>query len=280
MRRGAFVLAVLMTTLVLLGVPSATAGPDTTPPPPRPDYRGTVSMEICSGSIVRFAGSRETDRALALTNGHCHGKKLLGPDVVLGEQPARRPVALLNRRGEKVGSVLTDRLLFATMKHTDVALYRLRVTYRGLRERFGVRPLELATRRAAANTRVTIPAGLNRIEYRCGLQGFAYRLLEGPYTWKWSLRYRTGACRTVGGTSGAPVLDERRRVVGVNNTGTIEGYDGCELGAPCEKSRDGVLRGYPRRSYGQQTWQLTTCLDAEQRLFDATQRGCRLPDVT
>ncbi|GAA5140509.1 serine protease [Nocardioides marinquilinus] len=280
MRRGALVLTILMAMTVLVGVPAATAGPDTTPPPPRPDYRGAVSMKICSGSIVRFAGSRDTDRALALTNGHCHGKRLPEPDVVLGEQPARRPVALLDRSGEKVGSVLTDRLLFATMEHTDVALYRLRVTYRGLRERYGVRPLELATRRAARNTPITIRAGLNRIEYRCGLQGFSYRLVEGDYTWQWSLRYRTGACRTVGGTSGAPVLDPQRRVVGVNNTGTIEGYSGCELGAPCEVSRDGDVRSFPRRSYGQQTWQLTTCLDAEQRLFDATRRGCRLPDVT
>jgi hypothetical protein len=70
------------------------------------------------------------------------------------------------------------------------------------------------------------------------------------------------------------VLNGRGQVIGVNNTGYVGGR-ACR-DTVCEIRRDGTRRVYPHRDYGQQTWWLVTCLDADRRIDPAVE-GCRLP---
>jgi len=269
--------AVLMTLLlVLLG---AGAAPSTGGEPrgERSGFEGTAALSNCSASLVRWPTSVAADRALVLTNGHCHGRDFLGAREVVVDRPHRREVTLLDDDASAAVTLRTRRVLYATMFRTDVALYTLRPTYGQLERRHGVSALTVAHRPARDGSRLVVVSGYWKRSYRCELNGFVYRLHEGRWDWWQSLRYSDGGCRVIGGTSGSPVLHPGgRRVVGVNNTLNEDGQR-CTLNNPCEENRRGRISVHRGRGYAQQTWWLTTCVRADRR-FDIDKRGCRLPD--
>ncbi len=53
---------------------------------------------------------------------------------------------------------------------------------------------------------ISVVSGYWKKTYNCNVDGFAYRLKEGDWTWKDSVRY-TAPCKVIGGTSGSPVVD-------------------------------------------------------------------------
>ena len=53
-------------TTTLLGTSSAHAAA------PGTDFTGIAALSNCSASLVRYAESVSTDKALVLTNGHCY----------------------------------------------------------------------------------------------------------------------------------------------------------------------------------------------------------------
>src|SRR5690242_12679972 len=55
---------------------------------------GTVALSNCSGSLVRFPNSVDTDPALVLSNGHC--SSLFDPGVVITNRAVTRAVSLLD----------------------------------------------------------------------------------------------------------------------------------------------------------------------------------------
>ena len=188
-------------------------------------------------------------------------------------RPSDQYFALLGADGTRLARVHADRLIYATMHRTDLALYRLPMTYADLAAD-GVTPLTVKARHAKRRGVVTIPSGYWRETYTCHMRGYAYKLKEQIWTWRDSLRYVGPDCQTKGGTSGAPVLNAHRRVIGVNNTGYVGGR--ARRDTVCEVSADGTRRVYRHRDYGQQTWWITTCLD-DQRRVDLSVTGCRLP---
>ncbi len=62
---------------------------------------------------------------MMLTNGHCYEGGMPGAGQVLVEQVQHPHRQLLSASGTSLGTVRADRLLYATMTGTDVALYRL-----------------------------------------------------------------------------------------------------------------------------------------------------------
>src|SRR5690348_6298664 len=55
-----------------LGAAPAVAAPHTVVKPRATvDFAGTVALSDCSGSVIRFPNSADSDPALVLTNGHC-----------------------------------------------------------------------------------------------------------------------------------------------------------------------------------------------------------------
>jgi len=244
----------------------------TTPRPAAPDFSGAVALSNCSGSIVRWQTSQPTDKALVLTNGHCYG--LLGAHQVVVDRPAVRDVTLLEPGGGAAGTIQTTRLLYATMSRTDVALYRVAQTYDDLRSRYGVPAFTVAsTRPAPKDQPIEVLSGYWKIAYDCNLHGFAYRLHEDVWTWRMSLRYSDGGCQVIAGTSGSPVLDDNRTIIGINNTVNEDGAR-CTLDNPCEEDRQGNITVHIHRGYGEETWLFYTCL--ENNVIDLSKSGCML----
>ncbi|MFJ8918540.1 serine protease [Streptomyces sp. NPDC102415] len=260
------------------GIAPATAatGPDTADVRVKAvDLAGTVALSNCSGSVVRAPSSQPDDPALVLSNGHCLESGFPGPGKVVLDQASTRSFTLLNAAGSGVGTLRADKVAYGTMTDTDVSLYRLTSTYAQIESSYGIEALELDAGRPAQGTAITVASGYWKRTYSCAVDGFAYRLKEGAWTWKDSVRY-TSACQTIGGTSGSPVIDDATgKVVAVNNTGNEDGQE-CTDNNPCEVDESGTVTVREGINYAQQTYGIVPCIGSGNEI-DLDLAGCALP---
>ncbi|TDE29616.1 serine protease [Actinomadura sp. 6K520] len=262
-------------TLASAGVAQAAPAAPAAPLRAEVDFTGIVALSNCSGSIVRGPRTRDTDRALVMTNGHCLETGMPAAGEVIVDRNSSRTFTLLDRTGTKeLGTLRATRIEYATMTDTDVAVYRLDTTYAAIRKRHGVPALRLSAARPHDGTEIRVVSGYWRTIYGCKIDGTVHRLREAGWTWRNSIRYTPG-CQTIGGTSGSPIVDARtRHVVGVNNTGNEDG-ERCTLNNPCEVDRNGNVTVRPGINYGQQTYQLARCLGKGNDVV--LDRNCALP---
>ncbi|MFJ8755117.1 serine protease [Streptomyces sp. NPDC102441] len=239
------------------------------------DLAGTVALSNCSGSVVRAPSSQPDDPALVLSNGHCLESGFPGPGEVVLDQASTRSFTLLDAAGGGVGTLRADKVAYGTMTDTDVSLYQLTSTYAQIESSYGIEALELDAARPAQGTAITVASGYWQRTYSCSVDGFAYRLKEGEWTWKDSVRY-TSACQTIGGTSGSPVIDDATgKVVAVNNTGNEDGQE-CTDNNPCEVDENGTVTVREGINYAQQTYGIVPCVGSGN-LIDLDREGCALP---
>jgi V8-like Glu-specific endopeptidase len=239
------------------------------------DFAGTVSLSNCSGSVVRFPNSADSDPALVMTNGHCLETGFPEPGEVITGQSSSRTFGLLNSSGSKVATLRANQVVYSTMTDTDVTLYRLTTTYAAIKSSYGISPLTVQNTHPTAGTAITVVSGYWKRTYACNIDGFVYRLKEGDWTWKDSVRY-TSACQTIGGTSGSPVIDNATgKVVAVNNTGNEDGQR-CTENNPCEVDENGQVTVRQGINYAEETYQIPACFAAGNKL-DLNASGCALP---
>ncbi|EGX59573.1 hypothetical protein SZN_12038 [Streptomyces zinciresistens K42] len=239
------------------------------------DLAGTVALSNCSGSVVRFADSEDNDPALVMSNGHCLETGMPAPGEVVVDRASSRTFGLLNAAGTRVGTLRASKIAYGAMTDTDVSIYQLTTTYGQIRSSYGISALTMSETRPAAGTAITVASGYWKRLYSCNVDGFAYRLKEGGWTFKDSVRY-TSACNTVGGTSGSPVVDQAtKRVVAVNNTGNEDGQS-CTLNNPCEVDQNGRITVRKGINYAQQTYGIGACFGVGNKL-DLSASGCTLP---
>ncbi|WP_313751076.1 serine protease [Streptomyces parvus] len=233
-------------------------------------FAGTVALSNCSGSVVRTP-----DSALVLSNGHCLESGFPGPGEVVVDQPSSRTFTLLDASGDGVGTLKASRIAYGTMTDTDLSLYETTSTYQQIEDGYGIEALELETAHPTAGTAVTVASGYWKRTYSCDIDGFVHQLKEGRWTWKDSVRY-TPECRTIGGTSGSPVIDDATgKVVAVNNTGNESGQE-CTDNNPCEVDENGKVTVREGINYAQQTYSMVPCIGAGSRI-DLDREGCALP---
>ncbi|MFF9621749.1 serine protease [Streptomyces griseosporeus] len=239
------------------------------------NFAGTVALSNCSGSVVRFPKSLDTDPALVLSNGHCLETGFPEPGEVIVGQASSRSFGLLNSSGTRVGTLRASKVAYSTMTDTDVTIYQLTTTYAAIRNTYGISALTLQDTHPVAGTAITVASGYWKRLYNCNIDGFVYRLKEGDWTWKDSVRY-TSACNTIGGTSGSPVIDQATgKVVAVNNTGNEDG-ERCTVNNPCEVDQNGVVTVRQGINYAEETYQIPACFTTGNRL-DLSASGCTLP---
>ncbi|WP_432824221.1 putative Ig domain-containing protein [Dactylosporangium sp. CA-092794] len=235
----------------------------------------TIALNNCSGSLVRWPQSVDSDRAMLLTNGHCYENGFINAGQVLQNRTSSRTGTLLSDSGASLGTVRADQLIYGTMTGTDVALYRLTDTFAQIKSKFSnTTALTVAATHPADGTAMTIPSSYWKQVWTCNVNGFVYQLREDQWSWKDSIRYNTG-CQTTHGTSGSPIIrSSDRQIIGINNTGNDDGAR-CTLNNPCEVDANGNITVTQGQSYGEQTYWFTTCLNSS-RTIDLTVPGCLL----
>ncbi|MGC0329807.1 V8-like Glu-specific endopeptidase [Streptomyces sp. SAI-170] len=239
------------------------------------NFAGTVALSNCSGSVIRMPDSADDDPALVLTNGHCLETGMPDPGEVVVDQASTRSFGLLNSSGTRVGTLRASKIAYSTMTDTDVAVYQLTRSYASIRSTYGINALTLNDTHPVAGTAISVVSGYWKRIYNCSIDGFVYRMREGGWTWKDSVRY-TSACNTIGGTSGSPVIDQSTgRVVAVNNTGNEDGQS-CTVNNPCEVDQNGNVTVRQGINYAQQTYLLAACFGLDNKL-DLYASGCALP---
>ncbi|MGW2614885.1 S1 family peptidase [Streptomyces sp. NPDC001500] len=236
---------------------------------------GTVALSNCSGSVIRFPSSLDTDPALVLSNGHCLSTGFPEPGEVLVNQASSRTFGLLNSAGTRVATLRASKLAYGTMTDTDVSIYQLTSTYASIKNAYGISALTVQDTHPVAGTAITVASGYWKRLYSCNIDAFVYRLKEGDWTWKDSVRY-TSACQTIGGTSGSPVIDQSTgKVVAVNNTGNEDGQR-CTENNPCEVDANGNVTVREGINYAQETYLIPACFTTGNQL-SLNKSGCTLP---
>ncbi|WP_233289470.1 putative Ig domain-containing protein, partial [Kitasatospora sp. MBT63] len=237
------------------------------------DLTATIALSNCSATLVRYPSSVDTDRALMLTNGHCL-PTMPSAGQVIQNVSASRSGTLLGPSGSSLGTVQADKVLYATMTGTDVALYQLTDTYASITSKYSTTALTISDTHPVDGSSMFIPSSYWKQVWTCSVNGFVPTLREDQWTWHDSIRYDSG-CNTTHGTSGSPIVDAgTKRVVGINNTGNDDG-EMCTLNNPCEVAADGTTTVTKGQSYGEETYWFTTCLGAG-RAIDLTVSGCLL----
>lgn len=241
------------------------------------NFEGIVKLSNCSGSLVILNGMPTSAKAIVMTNGHCldlPGDRYLAPGEVMVNRPVRRSMGLFKTL-KNMKTINASKILYATMTDTDVAYYELTQSYDDIKSAYDVEPLELDASRSTVGQKIEIISGFWDVGWRCGIDGFVPSMKEGGWTWNDSIRY-TGACTTMGGTSGSPIIAAgERRVIGVNNTSNESGQR-CTLMNPCEIDRNGKVTVRKGVRYGQQIHPLYSCLTPSFEI-DLTMPGCDLP---
>jgi V8-like Glu-specific endopeptidase len=240
------------------------------------DFEGIVALDNCSGSLVRFASSLPSDQAMVLTNGHCVESGFPSPGTIVVGQASSRSFELFKADRTVSATLTADKILYATMTGTDVALYRTQETYAQVKESAGVRPFDLLASHPVAGSAIEVISGYWQRGYSCAIDGFVNEIKESQWTWKDSIRYTSPGCEVIGGTSGSPILlGGSRVVVGINNTTNEDGAR-CTLNNPCEVDAAGNVSFKKGAAYGEETYWIASCVGAS-RDIDLALPGCLLP---
>lgn len=239
------------------------------------DFEGIVKLNNCSGSLIRFETSKDTDKALVMTNGHCLEFGMPKPGKVVKNRQTDRSFRLLNASGKVQATVSATEVVYASMTKTDVTIYKLSESYADILNNYSIRPFTLAKERPAKTTSIDVVSGYWDRGYRCAIEDFAFQLKEDVWTFEDSIRYSRPGCETIGGTSGSPIIQTgTRNVIGINNTGNEDG-EKCTMNNPCEVDANGGVIFEKGWSYGQQTYWIYSCLDNDNNI-DLTVKGCQL----
>lgn len=209
------------------------------------DFSGVGEINGCTATLVKRAGG-DPSFATIVTNGHCVGR--IPPGEIWQDRPRSVEVRFLSPTLRRMIAVETDRIEWATMSGTDVAVLRTPEAA-ALREA-GISGLPVASRPAIAGApvrRLTFFRGLQSAE--CRITGEVHELRESRWAWSRSLRHD---CEVWPGTSGSPLIDPvNGEIVALHNTANEDGAS-CTENNPCEVDGAGAIRvergaGYAQR---------------------------------
>jgi hypothetical protein len=238
------------------------------------DFEGIVALSNCSGSLVRFEDSQDSDQAMVLSNGHC--VSMIQPGKVLSNQNYSTSFDVLSSTGSRLGRVSATKLLYATMTKTDMSLFLLKETYQEILNKYNTRALTLASSEPTVGTDIEVISGYWKRGYSCQVEAIVNTLKEGNWTFSSSVRYSRPGCEVIGGTSGSPVIEKgSRTVVAVNNTINESGRE-CTVNNPCEVDKNGKITYQKGIGYAQQTYWIYSCRNAAGNV-DLTVPDCQLP---
>lgn len=253
-------------------------------------YNGVGRLEnnsdgFCTAFFVDTNGDKQAP-AYALTNGHCYdGINFPSAQEILINQPSNLLFKLNYFKDEKfrIRSVRVRRVVYATMKGTDITILELGTTYQQLVKE-GFTPLKIAEVSAPVGEPVEVVGiPMRGVEsarsflHRAACQiGESVSVREDVYQWEKSIRNR---CSVVGGMSGSPIVSlKSNKVVAIANTGVDDEamkQPECSINRPCEVSKDGRVSTFPKENYAQRVSDIPSCFD-RKGIFNLNLLSCRL----
>ncbi len=253
-------------------------------------YNGVGLLEVNYGMCTGFlfsTGVHPKAPAYVLTNGHCQGNahKLPNNREIMVNRPTKTEFTVNYFHDFKAArlTIPVKRLVYGTMKNTDIAILELTKTQQEIIAA-GIVPLQIATTPPASGEPaivVGIPSEgvkdeLNFLHAVTCSTGELANVKEDVYNWKKSLRHR---CSIVGGMSGSPMISLKTdRVVGIINTGVNDNatkQPQCSINRPCEVAQNGLVQTFPQENYAQLVDRIPTCFNP-QGIFDLAQSTCQL----
>lgn len=238
------------------------------------DFEGIIKLSNCSGSLVRLETSKDIDKAMVFTNGHCLEGGMPAPNTFVTNKPSSRRFSLLDSRGEVVATLNAELIVYSSMTRTDLTIYRLKETYSEILKKYNIRAFMVDSNHPQVGENIDVISGYWEAGYSCKTDFFVYELHEDGWVSNDSIRYTPG-CQTIPGTSGSPIIREGTRTqIGINNTGNDDG-EKCTLNNPCEVSENGNIFYKKDLRYGQQTFWVYSCL-GDNNSFNLKKEGCLL----
>jgi V8-like Glu-specific endopeptidase len=239
------------------------------------NFEGIVALNNCSGSIIRFEQSRDTDHAMVLTNGHCLEGGFPAAGTFVYQKDSSRRFRVLDANAQPIGTIQATKIIYSTMTKTDITLYQVQETYAEILEKYKTHPFTLSSQHPSENTPIEVISGFWKRGYSCSIETFIPQIKEDAFTWTDSVRYSRPGCEVIGGTSGSPIiLQGSKTVIAINNT-INESGESCTMNNPCEVDSKGNVSATKGVGYGQETYWIYSCLNSDLAL-DLSISGCQL----
>lgn len=246
--------------------------------------KSTIGLRLwCTATLIASSESPDPGQAaLILTAGHC--TDVSGPtgdnevviDKPLGDGWSFTPAFFFDNTSDH-HQVPIKRVVYSSMKSTDIALLELDATYGELRSR-GIKPLILENFKVADNSieAVHIPIGLfpggfylrhsvcQTLSPQPVFEGIQPIREDSP--WFWPEALPSDCMGVYGGSSGSPIFAKGgTRVIGILFTAVDSGFNGCGWGRPCEVTEDGV-NSRPEAVYFNSVYPILAALRADNTL--------------
>ena len=254
------------------------------------NYNGVGRLEheaegFCTAFFFNTGGDDKAP-AYAITNGHCYDG-LVFPEAkeIIINRPSNIVFKLNYFANEqtRVRPVRVRRVVYATMKGTDVTILELNTTFKQLvKEGFTPLTIDGVPARVGEPVEVIgipmtgVEPSLRFLHKTVCEVGQSVNLREDVYQWEKSIRNR---CSAVGGMSGSPLVSlETNRVVAIINTAVNDDaltQPECSWNRPCEVSSDGSVATFPKENYAQRVSNIPSCFD-RKGIFNLNLPSCQL----
>src|SRR5262249_6716902 len=100
------------------------------------DFEGIIELSNCSGSLIQFENSKDTDNAMVMTNGHCLEFGFPETGTFVYHKSSSRTFKLLNSSADAVARLHATEVIYSTMTKTDVTLYKLSETFANIKSQY------------------------------------------------------------------------------------------------------------------------------------------------
>ena len=245
----------------------------------------------CNGTVFIMPGMTDQRNVLVLTNGHCiglggfqwQGSSFPAPGEFLIDRDLqtheKTKLAIFKHPGQDPTIFSIEKIVFATLTGSDLAIVQINTTYAELR-RLGYRIFTIAQSLPPNGTTLYFLSYTVKHEGICAVAKTVAALVEGPFesnnVLKLTLDKRCGVPPGVSGTAGLQSGSDQ--IYAAANTEYTGPDKNCDIMNPCERDADtgALIFGVPGQAYAIPTSPLHACYDAASAQFNFKLAGCAL----
>ncbi len=234
----------------------------------------------CTATFIQTPNQNLDSPAYVITNGHCVNYNFEDNPIYI-DTPLDANVIFKKLSDISENNHLRyscKRILYSTMKGTDLAIVELNHTNRELINA-GLTPIPIADAIPNSGEKIfaygyPLAFNPNTLRVSTGIQGQKFNVAE--FIWLWFDFYSNNMKNVSSGSSGSPVFSSLQKGVwGLINTTSTDGVGDCELGSPCEFTQNKIPYTQPNTNYVLDVTYLKQCFN-DKGIFDANLQSCKL----